>query len=274
MECPNCQQETAAGKFCMRCGTPLVETYAAAAETNTSDTSGQSHDKQKLTSDVIENMKTTGVQFSHFFTNLVKRPNAAKNVDAQDMVSGIISVTLFSVIFAIGYFLLLKSFIKTMNDIGSMAGGFFGGMFGEMINADVSVSFLDGFLWPFVKMIMMIAIVVGLTFAVLKIANSAYTVQTTIAKYGAYLIPFGLLLAAGILLSLMGLGAVGVVAIIVSLFGTLFFIPMFVTMENKLSGIDHIYLLVLLHIVNCFVFAFVLRSLFAPFMRGLNDMLF
>src|SRR5699024_4978288 len=130
------------------------------------------------------------------------------------------------------------------------------------------------FLWPFVKMIMMIAIVVGLTFAVLKIANSAYTVQTTIAKYGAYLIPFGLLLAAGILLLLMGLGAVGVVAIIVSLFGTLFFIPMFVTMENKLSGIDRIYLLVLLHIVNCFVFAFVLRSLFAPFILGLDDILF
>src|SRR5699024_11087941 len=87
MECPNCQQETAEVKFCMHCDTPLVETYAAAAETNTSDTSGQSHDKQNLTSDVIENMKTTGVQFSHFFTNLVKRPNADKNVDAQDMVS-------------------------------------------------------------------------------------------------------------------------------------------------------------------------------------------
>src|SRR5699024_1315978 len=196
-------------------------------ETNTSDTSGQSHDKQKLTSDVIENMKTTGVQFSHFFTNLVKRPNAAKNVDAQDMVSGIISVTLFSVFFDIGYFLLLKSSIKTMNDIGSMAGGFFGGMFGEMINADVSVSFIDGFLWPFVKIVMLIAIVCGLTLASLKMSSSAYTVQPTIATDGAYLIPLVLLLAAGILLSFMGLGAVGVVAIIVSLFCTLSFIPMF-----------------------------------------------
>src|SRR5699024_12562098 len=99
-----------------------------------------------------------------------------------------------------------------------MAGGFFGGMFGEMINADVSVSFLDGFLWPFVKMIMMIAIVVGLTFAVLKIANSAYTVQTTIAKYGAYLIPFGLLLAAGILLSFLVIGVVWYVACLLCLF--------------------------------------------------------
>src|SRR5699024_865665 len=156
--------------------------------------------------------------------------------------------------------LLLKSFIKTMNDSGSLAGGFFGGMLGKMITGVVSVSFLIGFVCPFVKMIMMIASFVGLTFALLKIANCAYTIQTLKAKYGTNFIPFGLLLAAGILLSLMGLGAVGVVAIIVSLFGTLFFIPMLVTMENKLSGIDHIYLLVLLHIVNCFVFAFVLRS--------------
>src|SRR5699024_3804218 len=151
MQCPNCGQETDEGKFCMHCGTPLTEEHAAALAESNPGTTSQMQEEQpqnrqytqgQQTNEVIENIKSVGIDFGRFFSKLFKRPSMAKHATDRDMVSGIISSVLFSVIFSIGYFLLLKSFTKAMSGFGSI--------FGVM---DPNVSFVDGLLWPLVNVI-------------------------------------------------------------------------------------------------------------------------
>ncbi|WP_217587339.1 zinc ribbon domain-containing protein [Lentibacillus saliphilus] len=257
MQCPQCGKHTDEGNFCMHCGAPLQqeESAATADASHTVDdqaaiqTEQASDTEEKQTNDTVEAIKQTAVNFGQFFMKLVKKPSEAANISGQEMVSGIISMSVYTLLYALGFFVLMKK-------MSSFIGGF-GGMFGY----GMSVSFVDGFLMPLLLFILLFAIAMGLTFAALKLtASSAVSIQAVVAKFGAYLIPYTLLLAIGMIFMLIGIGTVGFLAIIISLFGILLIIPTFILNDITVTGMDRIYALLIVYTVNLIAFGYIMRS--------------
>src|SRR5699024_6101883 len=112
---------------------------------------------------------------------LVKKPSAAKQANHNDWISSVITMVIYALIFALGYFFALKS-----------VGGSVMSQLGSLLGESTSIPFTDGFLWPFLKFAILIAIAVGVTFIVLKLATSDFKFLDTVGKYGAYLMPFTL----------------------------------------------------------------------------------
>ncbi len=266
MQCPNCNQQTEEGKFCTNCGASLSN-ETTTQDAATVDTATQAPQTEQQTSDIVEQVKAAGSNFGHFFMTLVKKPSAAVKANGNDVVSGIISVVIFALLLGIGYYILLKNFMEAMGELSTL-----GGLLGSGEETQ-SVPFTDGFLWPFLKFIILFAIIIGLSYACLKVAKSNYSIQDTIAKYGAYLIPFTLLLVIGFILTLVNLSSIGVVAILVSLVGILMIVPTLVINHESSESIDKLYLVIIGSIINIVVFWYVIKSLFTPFLEsGFGDL--
>lgn len=265
MQCPSCGQQTEEGKFCTNCGAPLHQNESAAAnepaqhQAETSQTQpsqpnqqgnqqGNQATPQAAPNEAVEKIKEIGNNFSNFFLTLVKKPSAAKQANQNDWISSVITMVIYALVFALGYFFSVKSTSSFMDDLS----------FGS---SSTSVPFTDGFLWPFLKFALLVAVMVGVTFIVLKLATSDFNFLETIGKFGAYLMPFTLLLILGYVLFLIKLQSVGAIVIFASLFAAVLIIPTILLMEEKSVGIDRIYLMVIMHVVNLGVFFY----LVAPF---------
>ncbi|MFZ3579419.1 hypothetical protein [Virgibacillus sp. DJP39] len=266
MQCPNCYQETEQGKFCTNCGASIPTGDSPVTEEPIKDESEFEQQTQEYTDDSIqsnetlEKLKESSANFSHFFLTIVKKPSEVTRANGNDFLSGIISISLYSFLFALGYYLLVDSFINTF--LGTAGNGMLGGR-----PKVQSLPFTDGFLWPFLKFIILFAIMASLTFAGLKLTTSDYSFQSIVAKYGGYLIPFSLLLVVGYILMFISLYSIGLVAIVVSVVGSILLIPTFILLEQAVSGIDRIYLLIILYMLNILVTLFVLQSIFASALR-------
>ncbi|ASN07141.1 zinc ribbon domain-containing protein [Virgibacillus necropolis] len=254
MQCQNCYQETEKGKFCTNCGAlisqdePVVIQETAATEEIeivAESTTSQEPTDPKQSNEIVEKLKASSINFGHFFLTLLKKPNDAKKANENDLISGIISIALFALLFAVGYFLVLNSIVS-----------FFGS----------APTFTDGFLWPFLKLLLLFVVINAITFAGLKFDGAEFSFAKTIAKYGGYLIPFLLLLVAGYILTLIGIVSLGIVAISISLLGTLIIIPTLILSEIPSTNIDRVYLLIIIYVLNTFALSFIMQSILLSLM--------
>lgn len=266
MLCPSCGQQTEEGKFCTNCGAPLQNESAAtndsaqnqAQASQTQQVQGNQATPQAETNEAVEKIKEISNNFSNFFLTLVKKPSSAKQANQNDWISSVITMVIYSLIFALGYFFVTKS-------LGSSILGRSGGL-GDILgdSSSASVPFTEGFLWPLLKFAIMMAVAVGVTFIVLKLATSDFNFLDTVGKYGAYLMPFTLLLILGFLLVLIKLHAVGAIMLFASFFAVVFVIPTILLMEEKSVGIDRIYLTLISLIVNLGVFYYLIAPFILP----------
>lgn len=271
MQCPNCYQQTELGKFCTNCGALISQDESAAVAEESSvvleepeqqDTMQQHREEPNQTNEALEKLKATSTNFGHFSLTLLKKPNEAQRANGNDLISGIISITVYSLLITLGYYLMVNSFLGTF--MGNSGGPYDGGQ------PQQSLPFTDGFLFPFLKFIFLFAVLVSLSFAGLKMTASEYSFQSTVAKYGGYLIPFLLLLVAGYILTLINLYSIGIVAIFVSVFGAILFIPTFILLEKPASGIDRVYLLLIIYILNILTASLIMQSIFTSVMQVMN----
>lgn len=261
MQCPNCYQETEKGKFCTNCGALIADEESAVANepetTPVENVTAEPNRNQQTTTDpkqsneVVGKIKLSSANFGHFFLTLLKRPNDAKKANENDLISGTISIALYTLLFALGYYLVL-------NSINS----FFAS----------SPTFTEGFLWPFLKFIVLFAIIVAVTFAGLKLAGAEYSFVKTVAKYGGYLIPFLLLLVLGYILNLISFGSLGIAAISISVLGALLVIPTLILSETSSANMDRIYLLIIIYAVNIFAFSLIMQSILVSLLSSLNPL--
>lgn len=293
MQCPSCGQQTEVGKFCTNCGAPLPDNDVAGSGTGMENSSGGSPEagsqqtnepaldqtqaaaaqqtpqeeqtnEQQPPNEAVEKIKEIGNDFSNFFLTLVKKPSAAKQANQNDWISSVITIGIYALVFALGYFFTLK-----------IVGDPFSSSLGDLTGGSTSVPFTDGFLWPFLKFVVLFAIILGVTFTALKLATSDFNFLETLSKYGAYLMPFTLLLILGYLLFFIKLEAVGVVVLFVSFFAAVFIIPTILLMEEKSSGIDRMYLMVITHVINFAVFFYLIFQLLLPvfIMNGIGEIM-
>lgn len=267
MQCPSCGQQTEEGKFCTNCGAPLEQNESAATSESAPNQSQMAQQQPQENeqaapeappNEAVEKVKEISNNFSNFFLTLVKKPSSAKQANQNDWISSVITMVIYTLIFALGYFFTVKS-------VGSSVMDKFGGL-GDLLGdtSAASVPFTDGFLWPFLKFAILIAIAVGVTFVILKLATSDFNFLDIVGKFGAYLMPFTLLLVLGYILVLIKLQSVGAIVLFLSFFAIVLIIPTILLMEEKSMGIDRIYLMVISHVVNLGVFFYMIAPFILP----------
>jgi len=274
LQCPSCGQQTEEGKFCTNCGAPLHQNESAAAnepiqQAETHQPQPNQHQQitqqqetqatpQAAPNEAVEKIKEVSNNFSNFFMTLLKKPSAAKQANKNDWISSVITMVIYALVFALGYFFAAKS-------LGSSVLDRFGG-FGDFFEdtTSTSIPFTEGFLWPFLKIAIMIALSVAITFIVLKLATSDFNFLDTIGKFGAYLMPFTLLLVLGYILVLIKLHSVGAVILFASFLAIVLIIPTILLMEEKSVGVDRIYLMVLTSVINLGIFFYLIAPFILP----------
>lgn len=250
MICKNCNQETEPGKFCTKCGAPLDasdEQQSAATEEpiiqpseptpppvqQTQHTGQQTQQGQQV--DFAEKTKEIGSNFGEFFLNALKKPSSAKDLNGTQYISGIIMTIAFALFISIEHFVLLKK--------------------------SFDAEFFDHLAVPFLKYVLLFAIIIALIFGAVRIAQQNATIQDVLAKFGAYLVPFILLFAFSIILEAIDMtglpfSAFGYIAMI----GPVLIVPLLILSEKAVKGFDYVYTAVALVLLAYIAYRYINNS--------------
>ncbi|HLS07904.1 zinc ribbon domain-containing protein [Lentibacillus sp.] len=262
MKCPSCGQYSEEGKFCTNCGAQLVPEQEDMKETfpdqedsdfTVNEDVEQDSEASDSSSQFTEKLKDSAINFGHFFITLVKNPSEAKKANHSDTISGIIAILLFSFLLSVSYHFLLNA----------IPAGFF-----------TNISLIESLILPFITFVLLQALIAGLTFAGAKLSAQAVTFPGIIAKYGAYLIPFLLFYAAGLIFSFIGLSALAGILILVSILGLLLLAPTFILLEQPAEGFDRLYVLLGLYIIVIMAFAFFSQAFLSSILGNMMDTMF
>lgn len=258
MICANCNQETEAGEFCANCGAPLPGNESAAASADLTEGASPdvtpNADTEKTTkegtppNESVERLKKEASAFGNFFLTMLKKPSAAQQTNGTKLISGIISIVIFSLLISLGSYLVVSS-------------------------SFLGASFLDGFLIPFIQFLVLFAVITALIFGAAKVAGQVYSFTDIVAKLGAYLVPFLVLIVIGTLLTFIQIPFTSSL-IILGLLGPILFIPTFILLEQPTKGYDRIYVLLGLYLILLIVSGFLIQRILASFVGGFVGNLF
>lgn len=253
INCPNCGQETENGKFCTKCGAKLVVEESAATSDSTAtnfDSTRQSMEQpvqqppvQQNSSgstpqknEAVEKLKLAGSNFGHFFMTLLKKPTEAQKSNGNDIVSAIITLVIFALLPVLRMYFIARE-IAWEDDI-----------------------FMSYFVKPFFQFIILFTILIVMTFGATKLLAQKISFTDVIGKYGAYSIPFLLLMVLGLLLSFTDFSFF-LTIILISMFGILMLVPTFIILEQPAIGLDRIYILIIFYVISFFMASLLLQSM-------------
>ncbi|MDY0395335.1 hypothetical protein RWE15_14005 [Virgibacillus halophilus] len=128
--------------------------------------------------------------------------------------------------------------------------------------------FVDLFLKPLLYFLVLVVIMVALTFGGMKLTGQTTDFQEVIGKFGAYTVPFLVLLVIGVLFSFVS-GIVGGALLMLSILGIVYFIPTFALFEKPENGMDRIYVLIGVYIVATLVSGFLMQSIAASMLSNM-----
>ena len=255
MICPSCKEETESGKFCTNCGASLTHEEAAAtsdpnpnltSEVIAAEPKQPATTENQSTNEALEKGKQVAGNFGNFFLTLLKNPSHAKKIDGKEWISGTITIAIFILLFSLSTFITLNS-------------SYFG------------TTFVEGFLAPFLRLLILFAVVIALIFGGLKVAAHKATITATTAKVGAYLVPFLTIAILGVLLAFIGLPFAGTL-ILISLVAPILLIPTFIMLEQPVNGFDSIYVLIGIYIVGMLIAGYLIQQMIFAFLGGLTDL--
>ncbi|MFD1851791.1 zinc ribbon domain-containing protein [Oceanobacillus bengalensis] len=247
MICHSCHQETLKGKFCSNCGAALIqeEITTEAIPSSTTTTSIQTIEtetpQENKSKEILESMKEEVFAFGRFFIQILKNPSKAKNLNSKHWISGLIMFILFALFNALSNYLTLT-------------------------NSFFRISFMDGFLIPFIQLLALFGVIAALTFIGLKIGEKSPSFLEILAKVGAYLIPFFVLFIISILLTLIGLNFAASM-LMLTLIGPLLLIPTFIILEQPNLKLDRIYILIGIYILALIISSLIYQS---PLLGGFS----
>lgn len=254
MICPSCKEETESGKFCTNCGASLTnEEVAATSDPNPNLTSevvaAEANQpaavENQTTNEALEKGKQVAGNFGSFFLTLLKNPSHAKKIDGKEWISGTITIALFTLLFAISTFITLN-------------------------NSYFGTTFVEGFLAPFLRLLILFAAVIALIYGGLKLAAHTATITATTAKVGAYLVPFLTIAVLGVLLASIQLPFAGTL-VLISLIAPILLIPTFIMLEQPVNGFDSIYVLIGIYIVGMLIAGYLVQQMVFAFLGNVTD---
>lgn len=283
MICSICGHETASGQFCEKCGAKLVQEteipngtgseYSEQAETvyyhsahpagggqsvpadpgmarqeaaadhqhtyqaphqdphqasgpqaHVSGQSGSAGDKLKP---YMDSARESSKLYFDFFAKSLKNPvGVAQRIGAGQMVNGIISIILFALLLPLVIFIALQSAFRR------------------------DIPFFDIVIKPMFWIALVLLLVAVYTFGAVKLSTkSAVDLREVIARFGALLVPFIVLVLIGFVLILME-SRLGAALYSLAMIGAIFTAPAVIMMSYKkdsLRGVDPLYGILLVY---------------------------
>lgn len=206
--CTSCQNEQQGGKFCGKCGQPLVESTEQAATTEnigqTPNVSGQqqttSNQNTQQTKEQIELLKTESKAYIGYFLEKLKAPSSA-----SDFKNSLISIVIFLVLSAVGIFVYAKN----------MTGGY------------IPLSFFSIFTSLVIFGALMILVSTLAIFITTSFGEQKISFKSVIEKYGSYFPVAVSLSAVGLILVLIKSNNVGILLVSLGLTIVLSVIPLY-----------------------------------------------
>lgn len=226
----------------------------AADDLFASDVDTTSSDTAKADNEIVDKTKEAASNFATFFVNFLKEPAKGVSVAKDQLISSVITLAIFSFIIALNVFFIYRQIAS---------------LFGQS-------SFVDGFLLPFIGMIILFAVVIGVTFAGVSITHQSFSFTDTVAKFGALVVPFLTLYLLAFIVSLMDLVKVYMAVGMTSILGSIIVIPTMIILQKPSKRFDQVFVLLGVTLINLIALSTVMSSLlesiiasmFGSFMSG------
>lgn len=193
MKCVNCGHEQESGKFCGKCGTTMEITSNPAAEAGqraTVDSAPQQPTPPAppaQPNEQIERVKKTSELYISYVKEFIRQPSRIFQVTDQQYVNAIITIAIILLLASYTVFLAVKTFYK--NTIGKASG------LVDLIGGDIGsamlpkMEFFPVFSKAFMFFLVLLAISVGISFAVTKLSKQQLNFKQLISIYGTLLLP-------------------------------------------------------------------------------------
>lgn len=164
----------------------------------------------------------------------------ASDFDQTHYISGLITLVIFAVIIS------LNNYISVVNEASGWG----------------DIPFLEGFVVPLLKHILMLGAIAIIIFAAAKVALQEVSVLDIFAKYGAYLVPFILLFIVHVIFNLIKLtqppfDIVGTISIL----GPVLIVPVLIIIERSVKGLDRVYMIIAVSFLSYVVYNYLYVSM-------------
>ncbi|MCA1055270.1 zinc ribbon domain-containing protein [Rossellomorea aquimaris] len=219
MKCTNCEHLNDGGNFCENCGTRLVrvDSPVKAAAAHPAPAVAQSVPPPQPNVHV-ENVKQASSMYFHYFMKVLKKPvSETTNVRADQLVNGLISIGLFSVIIPLIIYLSLDY---------KPDGAFF------------SVLVKPAFFYA-----LFMILIASYSYVAIKLGRVEAKYADVLARFGSMLIPFVGIFVLAFVFSLLDMFLYPIL-LGVGFMGAVFIIPVLVISSFKKdqpSGLDTLY---------------------------------
>lgn len=259
MLCPNCSHQNDGGKFCEKCGTPLIpvnsnrEETAASSEARTvvQPESQQVQYQQPVYSQqqsapvqvppnrYIESTKEISKMYLGYFIQVLKQPfSSTHNVGSEHFINGIITMVLYAFLIPFTAYFGIKKLVDFIYK--TILGG---NIFGEIVGSNVpKVPFFDFVLKPTLFFAIFILLVAVFTFVAVKFGRVHASFKEIISRFGSLLIPIVGLLIIALLFSILKINFFMTI-LLIAILGSIFLVPPLViaSFKKDAGGVDLFY---------------------------------
>lgn len=242
MNCTNCGTVNAKdAKFCEDCGTKLINTASSQIGISTSQEevaitrvvplSQTTFQAKGSSQQYIEKGKTISKSYFKYFLTALKKPVLfAEKTGSNELINGIITMVLFVL------------FLPLMTYFGLK------GALGDSLFAP-DISFASVVIKPFFLLFVIMALVGVIIFATVKLGKSSASLLDVLARLGAFLVVPTALFAVAFILSLLGT-VIFIPFLVLGLIGFSFIIPLIVYSykSGEQRGLDAFYCTLLTYV--------------------------
>src|SRR5690625_1670722 len=219
------------------------ETETAATDDLFADGSGGEATTDATDNEFVDKTKEAASNFANFFVNYLKAPTNAINVTKDQLISSIITITIFSLIISLNIYFTYRK-IASFMDQGA---------------------FVDGFLLPLVNVIILFAVAIAITFAGISLTHQSNSFMDTVAKFGAFAVPFLVFYFLAFIISFMGLTRVFLIVALTSIIGAIIVVPAILILDKPSKRFDSVFVLIGVTLVNLIA----LSSIISAFINNL-----
>lgn len=273
MQCTNCNHYNEGGKFCENCGAKLPVEVAAASETVEPSAlqpgvqppgrpedqpgytqqqepayqqhagypgSGQSPAQPNV---YLQNAKNVSRLYFNYFGAILKKPfSSIHNIGGEQLVNGIITMVLFSLLAPLMLYFYLSSVARKY---------FSDSPFLDNV-AHPSISFVEVVIKPTLSLAILILLIATFCFGAIKLAKTNAGYRDVIARFGALLVPFLGLMVIAFVLSILQF-EIFAIFLVGAFLGLLFIAPpLLITswVKKDARGLDVVYGVLLTYIAT------------------------
>ena len=246
MFCSSCGHENHESKFCVKCGTPLIEV----------ETQSTPEVKPRTENEHVKKAKDAGQQFFRFSQSVLKQPAAAaERVGEEGFLNSLIAQVAIILLVPLITFISLSSI------------SFF------------SPSFFDVVVKPWVYLLILFASINGATFLAVKLGKSDASFKAVVGRFGAFLIIPLILVIVSLVFAIIQLGGISSYALTFAFLVIFAAITLTVYSFKKQTsdqgqGLDALYAILLSFLIIGIVLRILAESMITSILQSFNPFSF